>query len=529
MDIYELYSMLCKKITQSAGGVTKVSLGSDGNSIDFTLASGAVDNVPFPQQLTQAQKDLIAKFSVNATGKLLFDGKEITPDFLNTTGAGNKFLADDGTYKTISEDQKNQLKDYYVKLVSNTDMSDFGIDDLSTLTSLLDLTKVLGYHVRFTIQVNAGATSTLYNSNIIPVDKAGLLILTCEYARGSAIYHTYDNMIYATSTDNSTTIEWRAWSRLLDNSDDKNIYHFSSPTEGDANTLVVKGKSVHYQISNTVMTSGAITNLPADIGVGGLLISHGLATVHQFFLTHNNRVYKRYGYYNGTDTEVTWVGTWQRVITENDFNETVNGNGGIRIEIPQNANMNDYTIAGFYKVLSGAVAKTIANLPIQNACLINIYGNSSSATGWMTQEIIADNAITNNRYIRYKSQSNVNWSPWEKIVTTSVADVPKTTITFSDTTNYVAFGSSTLNYYIVKNGICYVSLDISVISKASEWTTMCTLPRPIAIKIDTSHSFVDEVGDSYVGYGVWDDGTLRIKKGENGIRYIITFSYPVAE
>ena len=377
--------------------------------------------------------------------------------------------------------------------------------------------------------INEVKTTADDKSKVIALTKAEFDALS---QKDEEIYY----IITDDSTDIVTTIDENSTDKEVPSAlatyralDDKNIYHFSSPTEGDANKLVIKGKSAHYQISNIVMTSGAITNLPVDVGVGGLLISHGLATVHQFFLTHNNRVYKRYGYYNGTDTEVTWVGTWQRVITENDFNETVNGNGGIRIEISENADMNDYTTAGFYKVLSGTVAKTIANLPIQNACLINIYGNSSSATGWMTQEIIADNAITNNRYIRHKVQNNANWSPWEKIVTTSVADVPKTTITFSDTTNYAAFGSSTLNYYIVKNGVCYVSLDISVISKASEWTTIYTLPKPIAIKIDTSHSFVDEVGDSCIGYGVWDDGTLRIKNGENGTRYISNFSYPVAE
>ena len=42
------------------------------------------------------------KFSLSADNKLLFDGKEITPDFIVTTGAGKKFLADDGTYKKVA-------------------------------------------------------------------------------------------------------------------------------------------------------------------------------------------------------------------------------------------------------------------------------------------------------------------------------------------------------------------------------------------------------------------------------------------
>ena len=322
-----------------------------------------------------------------------------------------------------------------------------------------------------------------------------------------------------TSTDDEVASALATYKAL----DDKNIYHFSSPTEGDANKLVIKGKSAHYQISNAVMSSGTITNLPADLGVGGLLISHGLATVHQFFLTHNNRVYKRYGYYNGTDTEVTWVGTWQKVIFENDFNETVNGNGGIRIEIPENVDMNDYTTAGFYKILGGAVAKTIANLPIQNACLINIYGNSSSATGWMTQEIIADNAITNNRYIRYKVQNNANWSPWEKLCTTSVPDVEKVTNSFIDTN---VSGSVA---YVVKNGICTVKFwPIRRTTAGMGKKLLDNLPLPKGGDIGTSLNEANGDGSvtafSYVNY----DGNLFVHFYKDNSEAFGTFSYPVA-
>ena len=135
----------------------------------------------------------------------------------------------------------------------------------------------------------------------------------------------------------------------------------------------------------------------------------------------------------------------------------------------------------------------------------------------------------NQLYIGQLKGADGSGLEWQRVVTTTVADVNRTTITFTNGTNYTAIGSSSLNYYTVKNGMCYVSLDVSVTSKASEWTTVYTLPKPIATKIDISHSFVDEVGDSYIAYGVWEDGTFKIKKGENGIRYIINFSYPVAE
>lgn len=307
--------------------------------------------------------------------------------------------------------------------------------------------------------------------------------------------------------------------------DDKNIYHFSSPTEGDANTLVIKGKSAHYQISNAVMTAGTITNLPSNVGVGGLLISHGLATVHQFFLTHNNRVYKRYGYWanSGVDTEPTWVGTWERVISEGDLNRTVNGNGDIRIEIPANADMNNYTTAGFYKVLSGSNAITIANLPINNACLINIYGNSNSATGWMAQEIIADNSIVNNRYIRYKIQNNADWSPWEKIVTTRVTDIGWKSLTMGSGMN----GSI---QYRVKNGICYVHVNALKSSTMNTSGQTITSGLPVPERAGVWYTLIGEPPtDGGLLITIDNTGKMTNYIGVNNASYYGFFSYPVAE
>lgn len=116
-----------------------------------------------------------------------------------------------------------------------------------------------------------------------------------------------------------------------------------------------------------------------------------------------------------------------------------------------------------------------------------------------------------------------------RVCTTKVADVDKTIVTFTDKTNYNEISSSSLNYYIVKNGICYVHLDVNVISTQSNWYTVYTLPKPISTIINMSHSFLDEVSDSYIAYGIWETGELKIKGGENNIRYLLTLSYPVAE
>ena len=78
--------------------------------------------------LTNDQEELLMKFSLSADNKLLFDGKEITPDFIVTTGAGKKFLADDGTYKTISGGAP--YDDTEVRALIDTNKTD--ITDLTT-------------------------------------------------------------------------------------------------------------------------------------------------------------------------------------------------------------------------------------------------------------------------------------------------------------------------------------------------------------------------------------------------------------
>lgn len=103
MDIFDIYAILNKKITASAGGITGITVGADGASIDISYGAGGKDNVPFPNQLTQAQRQLVAKFSVDASGKLLFDGKEIS-------GSGDMTIQDGSiTANKLSDDAGDGL------------------------------------------------------------------------------------------------------------------------------------------------------------------------------------------------------------------------------------------------------------------------------------------------------------------------------------------------------------------------------------------------------------------------------------
>lgn len=114
-----------------------------------------------------------------------------------------------------------------------------------------------------------------------------------------------------------------------------------------------------------------------------------------------------------------------------------------------------------------------------------------------------------------------------KLCTTSVADVPKTAITWSDETNYKS--SYTGCYYMVKNGICYVALDINIISESSKGVKLKdnSLPKSSFDYIHRSIPPHNSMGEALTLSVV--NGVITLYNGTNGCRYLDSFSYPVAE
>ena len=118
---------------------------------------------------------------------------------------------------------------------------------------------------------------------------------------------------------------------------------------------------------------------------------------------------------------------------------------------------------------------------------------------------------------------------WQKVCSTTVADVPKTTITLVDSTNYAISSDSIFSYYEIINGTCYVDMIIKCISPINGNSTApghLSLPKP-------RNSFHVSLAGSV---GTTDNITLFLgtnaqffKYGTaNGV-YIAHFSYPVAE
>ena len=108
----------------------------------------------------------------------------------------------------------NKVTDYFVIVANNASLSKYGVDDITTLASLLSLTSKLENNSRLTIQINNAFKQTFYDHGIIPVNVSGLLVITQLYTRGQAVYITESCQTYVNATGDAKKMEWAGWKRL---------------------------------------------------------------------------------------------------------------------------------------------------------------------------------------------------------------------------------------------------------------------------------------------------------------------------
>ena len=150
------------------------------------------------------------------------------------------------------------------------------------------------------------------------------------------------------------------------------------------------------------------------------------------------------------------------------------------------------------------------------------------------KRIVAYDIRKNDMYMIMKK--NGVWSSWEKVCTTTVADVPETPIEFDKTSLGLTI-SNNRSIYKVINGICYVTIELLVDApsenKSYGYTKVNTTSLP-KIGFNTKYIINVEGANSTIS-AILDKGTTEIKLHGNILAkegtYIIqgSFSYPVAE
>ena len=125
-------------------------------------------------------------------------------------------------------------------------------------------------------------------------------------------------------------------------------------------------------------------------------------------------------------------------------------------------------------------------------------------------------------YIR-RRQAGGAWESWQKVCTTTVADVPFTTLPVND------WATGTVSY-TVKNGICYVWIRgvASSTMNVSNQTIVSNLPVP-----KNAGLWYSIVSNDCMKGGllvlVSGAGELVNYSGLNDVPYYGSFSYPVSE
>ena len=175
------------------------------------------------------------------------------------------------------------------------------------------------------------------------------------------------------------------------------------------------------------------------------------------------------------------------------------------------------------------IAKTTCtDLPKASNFYITVETPGSYTYKLTAKELNDSNGI----YVCTYRTISSTWTKWEKVCTTTVADVTKTNLTLTSVDKY-KFTYETNNMYLVKNGICYVKFDITAVSPVSANAStserkFCTLPKA---SMDTFNSVTcyNSTTLTYIYMQVGSDGYLSVWGGTAEHRYIGSFSYPVAE
>ena len=194
-------------------------------------------------------------------------------------------------------------------------------------------------------------------------------------------------------------------------------------------------------------------------------------------------------------------------------------------------NCNECIKVGYYF----ADRNTTNNPTSETYGILHVFGYKtdieSKNTQWIFQEFTS---ASGKKYMRYSLNPNsltpTNWTSWEKLCTTSVADVEMKTIN-ATLPSTVTLGSSQRIIYSIKNGWANVSIVAQFASPKLSWTAIATgLPKPDKT-VNTS-----TVGETFVNanvaYRIKTDGTLEMRIDSEITKlnwWNINVSYPVAE
>ena len=168
------------------------------------------------------------------------------------------------------------------------------------------------------------------------------------------------------------------------------------------------------------------------------------------------------------------------------------------------------------------------NVPDDVSCAFDVIYIPYSITGSYGTQILTLVQSTSGLYKTYiRSIDNGTWGKWQRVCTTTVADVPKTRIIPTNTTDFSVSGNA---YYTVLNGVCHVCLwGIIITNQAYNVKTSVVLPKPLFSGAGTFLTGSGTGTPSGFAYVEPHDSTLAFDNAMTNQHLFGSFSYPVAE
>ena len=300
---------------------------------------------------------------------------------------------------------------------------------------------------------------------------------------------------------------------------------------GDTNIHITTAERTKWnEVDNKVNKTDIVDNLTSADTDKPLSANQGKVLKDEVNLKANdNEVIKK----TAITTTINSTSTDSQIATAKAVNDLLQTEGPGNLRIPLNEDLNNliYNRTRVWMNSQTVEIATFTNMPSGRftECAVIFIPCENATSDYGEQIFVGDN---NRIFIRYKVKTT--WTAWQRVCTTSVADVPKTVITFTDET-YFKNADSNNNYssYYVQNGICYISIYVRCVSPKPNGISHCTsdVPKPkhSVRKIITPW---DVTGTQNISVFLSLEShmkSLGLMGGQVGADYLLQFSYPVAE
>ena len=377
----------------------------------------------------------------------------------------------------------------------------------------MELTKIISDNIISTNKIwSSNKTNTEIQNAIIEANKyADELIgqissISLEYVTALPTSDIKSNVIYILQgTPNTLNVYNTSTSAFVTVGDldlDLSQYY----TKSDVDTLLAdkadNNNVVHQEdiVSNLTITSGTTT-----------LSTAGLQTELDK-KANDDEVVKK----TDISTSIDSASTDDEIPTSKAVETRI-----LKRETIKNVDLNTFVDEGKYYIDSGCT-----NSPVDGGYLNIMRCNDDYVCQICARYNIA---ASNNTYIRTRVDGK--WGTWKKVCTTSVVDVPVTSLAWAETTYFE--NSYTGCFYQVKNGVCFVNIDMTCNAPMTGgYKLPLTLPKPTTEYVHFSVSSLPNGAyeSSSITIAVTSNGTHIVAYGGVAThRYLGMLSYPVAE